>query len=85
MLATAFKIAAYAIAPKATFAVRHPVTAVQLKKVPFDLKHAFAPRITALGAAALAVPLGMWIGRRMDGYGPRREEILRRTERPGAL
>ncbi|HET7274811.1 MAG TPA: hypothetical protein VFI91_06500 [Longimicrobiaceae bacterium] len=76
MLGTILKVVAVAAA------VRHPVKAVQVRKVPFDMKHAFAPRLTALGTALVAVPLGIWIGRRMDGYAARREEIVRRTARP---
>jgi hypothetical protein len=28
------------------------------------MKHAYAPRIAAVGAAALAIPIGMWLGGR---------------------
>jgi hypothetical protein len=28
------------------------------------MRHAYAPRVTALGAAALALPIGLWLGRR---------------------
>jgi hypothetical protein len=27
------------------------------------MRHAYAPRVTALGAAALALPIGLWLGR----------------------
>ena len=62
MLRTALKTAAYAKAPRATFAVTHPVKAVRLKKAAWDLRHAWAPRAAALGVAAVALPLGMALG-----------------------
>ena len=54
----------YAKAPKTTFAVLHPKRAVRLRKMKWDMRHAYAPRIAAIGAAALALPLGFAIGRR---------------------
>ena len=64
MLATAFKLIAYSKAPRTTFTVRHPVKAVRLKKMQWDMRHAYAPRIAALGAAVLALPIGLWLGTR---------------------
>lgn len=64
MIGTALKLIAYSKAPKTTFTVRHPVKAVRLKKLGWDMKHAYAPRIAAIGAAALALPIGMWLGGR---------------------
>ena len=64
MIGTALKLIAYSKAPRATFTLRHPVKAVRLKKMTWDMRHAYAPRIAALGAAALAVPIGLWIGGR---------------------
>ncbi len=54
---------AYSKAPKTTFAVLHPKRAMRLKKMGYDLRHAYAPRLTAMGAAVLALPLGYLIGR----------------------
>jgi hypothetical protein len=64
MVRSILKAAAYAKAPKTTFAVLHPKKAVKLGKFRWDMKHAPAPRVSALGAAALALPLGIWLGRR---------------------
>ncbi|MFW5951758.1 MAG: hypothetical protein ACOCVZ_06570 [Gemmatimonadota bacterium] len=72
MLRTIAKTVAYTKAPKATFAVLHPKRAVRLKKLKYDMRHAYAPRITAVGAAALALPIGYLLGRR--GRNHNREE-----------
>ena len=64
MIGTALKLIAYSKAPRTTFTVRHPVKAVRLKKMNWDMKHAYAPRVAALGAAALAIPIGLWLGGR---------------------
>lgn len=63
MIRSIAKTVAYSKAPKTTFAVLHPKRAVRLKKMRYDLRHAYAPRVTALGAAAVALPLGYLIGR----------------------
>lgn len=64
MIGTALKLIAYSKAPKTTFAVRHPVKAVRLKKMTWDMRHAYAPRVAAIGAAAVAIPIGLWLGGR---------------------
>ena len=64
MVGTLLKIYAYTKAPKTVFVARHPVGALHLKKFKWDMRHAYAPRVAALGAAAVAVPLGMWLGGR---------------------
>jgi hypothetical protein len=64
MVGTVLKLFAYSKAPKTTFTVRHPVKAVRLKKMQWDMRHAYAPRIAALGAAVLALPVGLWLGSR---------------------
>jgi hypothetical protein len=56
---------AYAKAPKTTFAVLHPQQAVKLRKMRRDMRHAYAPRVAAVGAFALALPLGYALGRRI--------------------
>ena len=63
---------AYAVVPKATFAVLHPRAAVELKKLPFDLRYAYAPRLTALAVAMVTLPLGVLLGRALEhrGAGP---------------
>jgi hypothetical protein len=60
---------AYAVVPKATFAALHPRTALELKKLPFDLRYAYAPRLTALAAAAITLPLGVLLGRTLANRG----------------
>ena len=64
MIGTLFKAIAYSKAPRATFSVLHPGKAVRFRKFQWDMRHAYAPRVTALGAAALALPIGLWLGRR---------------------
>lgn len=63
MIRTLLKVVAYSKAPRTTFAVLHPGKAVRMKKFSWDMRHAPAPRVSALGAAAVALPLGMLIGR----------------------
>jgi hypothetical protein len=63
MIGTAVKTIAYQKAPKTTFVVLHPRQAVRLRKMRWDLRHAYAPRVAALGALALALPLGYALGR----------------------
>jgi len=63
MIRTMAKALAYSKAPKTTFALQHPRQSVRLAKTRWDLKHALAPRITAVGAAIVALPLGFLIGR----------------------
>lgn len=67
MIRSILKMAAYSKAPKTTFAVMHPRSAVRMKKFGWDMRHAVAPRVTALGAAAVALPIGLWLGRRASG------------------
>jgi hypothetical protein len=64
MVGTILKTIAYTKAPKTTFMVLHPAKAVSLRKMKWDLRHAYATRVTAIGVAAMAIPLGMWLGRR---------------------
>jgi hypothetical protein len=64
MIGTLFKAIAYSKAPRATFTMLHPAKAVRYRKFRWDMRHAYAPRVTALGAAALALPIGLWLGRR---------------------
>lgn len=63
MIRSIAKTMAYTKAPKTTFAVLHPRKAVRLQKMKYDLRHAYAPRVTAVGAAALALSLGYLLGR----------------------
>jgi hypothetical protein len=65
----------YSRKPRTTFFLRHPVKAIRIARVRHDLKQAFQPKRVAigLGAATLAVPIGLWIGRK---FGPSRMEAL---------
>lgn len=63
MIGTVAKTIAYTKAPKTTFAVLHPKRAARIKKFRYDIRHAYAPRVAALGAAALALPVGFALGR----------------------
>ena len=64
MLGKLLKMYAYSQKPKSTFAVLHPIKTAQLAKVPFDLRTAYAPRLTALAAALLIAPLAYRLGKR---------------------
>ena len=55
---------AYSKAPRTTFTVLHPTKAVLFRTFTWDMRHAHAPRVSALGAAALALPIGIWLGRK---------------------
>ncbi|HEX6938285.1 MAG TPA: hypothetical protein VF158_02655 [Longimicrobiales bacterium] len=59
----------YARKPRAGFIVKHPLRAVRILRFRHGVKEAFTPRRIALGlgAATVAVPLGLWIGRKLGG------------------
>jgi hypothetical protein len=82
MIGTLLKAVAYYKAPRLTFSVLHPKKAAVLKKMQWDLGHAPAPRLTAVSAAAIALPLGLMIGR-MGRERPRRNPV-RRPYEPGS-
>ena len=63
MVGKLLKAYAYAKAPRTTFAAAHPVKTARLAKFRWDIRHALAPRVAAVGVAALALPVGMAIGR----------------------
>jgi hypothetical protein len=54
MIGTLLKMEAYKHAPRATFAALNPKKSAQVAHMKYDLKHAYAPRLTAVGAALLA-------------------------------
>jgi hypothetical protein len=64
MIGTLLKAIAYSRAPRTTFTMLHPGKAVRFRKFQWDMRHAYAPRVTALSAAALALPVGLWLGRK---------------------
>jgi hypothetical protein len=63
MLGTILKMVAYSKAPKATFAVLHPRAAAQLGHARWDIKHGWAPRASAIGAALIALPIGYMLAK----------------------
>ena len=63
MIASALELYSYVKAPKLTFAARHPRRALKVAKTRWDMKHAYAPRIAAAGAALVALPAGYVVGR----------------------
>lgn len=66
MLGSILKGAAYTKAPRATFTVLHPRQAFEIAKLPYDLRHAYAPRLVALATLALALPAGVLLGRMLE-------------------
>lgn len=63
MIGSLVKMVAYSKAPRATFAVAHPKKAIKLMKFRKDYLRSPATRVAALGAAAVALPLGLALGR----------------------
>ncbi len=57
------KAAAYATAPKFTFAALHPQSALRWKLMPYDMRHGYAPRISGAVAATLGITIGLLVGR----------------------
>lgn len=64
MLRPLLKLIAYTQAPLPTFALLHPVKGAQVVKTPFDLRTAYAPRITAIVTALIVGPLAFRLGKR---------------------
>ena len=63
MIGKAIKYYAIARSPKLAYSILHPKKAARIAKTGWDLKHAWAPRITGAAAVAVALPLGYLIGR----------------------
>lgn len=68
MIGTIARMYLYTKAPKTTFGIMHPVKSARLAKTKWDLRHAYAPRIAAVGAAAVALPVGLIIGRMLGSH-----------------
>ena len=68
MIGTIARMYMYSKAPKTTFGIMHPVKSMRLAKTKWDLRHAYAPRIAAVGAAAVALPVGLMVGRLLRGH-----------------
>jgi hypothetical protein len=68
MIGTLAKMYAYRKAPLLSFVMGHPRASARVAKARWDFRHAAAPRIAAAGAglavAAIALPLGVLLGRR---------------------
>jgi hypothetical protein len=63
MIRSIARMVAYSKAPRTTFAVMHPKKALRLKAMQKEIRHSPVPRLAALGAAAVALPLGIALGR----------------------
>ena len=72
MLGSILKVLAYRQAPRTTFAMLHPDAAFQLAKMRYDFHNAYAPRVAAVAAAAIALPLGILLGRAVERGANRR-------------
>jgi hypothetical protein len=75
MIGKLVKYYAISRAPRLAYSVAHPKRAARIAKTGWDLKNAWAPRITGVAALALALPLGYLIGR------ARRRETAIRSDR----
>ena len=78
MIGSILKVLAYRQAPKTTFAMLHPDAAFQMAKMRYDFHHAYAPRVAAIAAAAVALPLGIILGRAIERGARRRARDLPR-------
>jgi hypothetical protein len=63
MVGSLVKMVAYHKAPRTTFAIAHPKQTMRLRRFRRELLHSPVPRAAALGAVALALPLGLALGR----------------------
>ena len=81
MIGSILKVLAYRQAPRTTFAMLHPDAAFQMAKMRYDFHHAYAPRVAAVAAAAVALPLGIILGRAIE-RGARRARASRPSLAP---
>lgn len=65
MIGKAIKYYAIAQAPRLAYSVAQPRNAARLAKTRWDLKHAWAPRVAGIAALAVALPVGIMLGRLM--------------------
>lgn len=63
MVGKALEVFAYAKAPRATFALKHPKQALRIQTTRWAMRNTAAPKIAAAGAAILALPVGLMLGR----------------------
>lgn len=66
MFKTITNLASYATAPKPTFYMKHPVRAMRVRRFRNNVKDMVTSQrfLLGLGAAAVAIPLSLWAGRR---------------------
>jgi hypothetical protein len=74
------KLVAYGKAPATTFQVLHPVEAMRLRLLPFEVRHGYGVRLALIAGALVAFPLGMVVGLRR-GRSPRRSPLREKLER----
>jgi hypothetical protein len=79
MIGKMARVMAYRHAPRAAANLLHPAAAARIAHTKYDLKHAYAPRISAVGAALVAVPFGFVLGRLMAGSGDHGRTRLNRS------
>jgi len=67
VLGTIASFVAYGKKPGAMFMLRHPVKTVKMARMRRNLRRIMGSRRVALGmgAAAMAIPVGIWIGRKL--------------------
>jgi hypothetical protein len=63
MIRSLAKMFAYSKAPRTTFSVLHPVKALKFKAMKKEVRYSPVPRMAAAGAAVLALPIGVALGR----------------------
>ncbi len=66
MIGQIAKVLAYKHAPRAAAALFHPKASARLAHTKYDMKHGYAPRISAVAVALLAVPVGFLVGKVMN-------------------
>lgn len=69
MVGTIARMFLYSKAPKAAFAVLHPRQTARVATLRWVFRHSKAPRLAAVGAAMMALPLGYALGRVRRGSG----------------
>ena len=82
MIGKMAKVVAYRNAPKLAASVLNPRASARIAHTKYDLKHGYAPRITAVGAALLAMPIGFLIGKLMSD---RANRVAARDDLPPAF
>lgn len=77
MLGELATMTGYVKAPRTTYVVKHPLKAMHMARVRRDIGDSFTPTRIGVGLAALiAIPLGIWLGRRFAESRRREDENL---------